>query len=90
MTVRRLDHVVVVVEDLDAAIAFFTELGLEIEGRMPIQGAWVDRINAIDGLRVDIAMMRAPDGGKLELTRFHSPPRSAASPRPRTRSACAA
>ncbi len=74
MTIQRLDHVSVVVDDLDAAKAFFTELGLELEGAMPIEGSWVDRINGIDGLRIEIAMMRTPDGhGKLELTKFHAP-----------------
>lgn len=68
-----MDHVVVVVSNLDAAIAYFTELGLEIEGRMPISGKWVDRVNGIDNVRVEIVMMRAPDGGKLELTKFASP-----------------
>jgi catechol 2,3-dioxygenase-like lactoylglutathione lyase family enzyme len=74
MTILRLDHVSVVVEDLAAAIAFFVELGLELEGEGPIEGAWADRINALDGIRVDIAMMRTPDGhGRLELTKFHNP-----------------
>ncbi|MEU4633129.1 VOC family protein [Micromonospora chalcea] len=69
-----MDHVSVVVDDLPAAIAFFTELGMEVEGEMPVEGAWVDRVNGIDGVRVDIAMMRTPDGhGKLELTRFRAP-----------------
>ena len=64
----------VVVEDLEAAKAFFVELGMELEDEAPIEGAWVDRINALDGVRVDIAMMRAPDGhGRLELTKFHNP-----------------
>src|SRR5688572_23718908 len=74
MAIQRLDHVSVVVDDLEAAQAFFTELGMELEGAMPIEGPWADRINGIDGLRVEIAMMRTPDGhGKLELTKFHSP-----------------
>jgi catechol 2,3-dioxygenase-like lactoylglutathione lyase family enzyme len=69
-----MDHVSVVVDDLTAAIAFFVELGLEVEGEATVEGAWVDRVNALDGVRADIAMMRTPDGhGKLELTRFHSP-----------------
>ena len=64
----------VVVEDLEAAKAFFVELGMELEDEAPIEGNWVDRINALDGVRVDIAMMRAPDGhGRLELTKFHNP-----------------
>ena len=74
LAIQRLDHVSIVVDDLDAAIAFFTELGMEEEGRAPIEGDLVDRLNALDGIRVDIVMMRTPDGqGKLELTKFHSP-----------------
>jgi len=74
MTILRLDHVSVVVDDLEAAKAFFVELGMELEGEAPIEGPWVDRVNALDGVRVDIAMMRTPDGhGRLELTKFHSP-----------------
>jgi catechol 2,3-dioxygenase-like lactoylglutathione lyase family enzyme len=74
MTIRRMDNVGIVVDDLAAAIAFFVELGLELEGQMPIEGRWVDRIVGLDGVRVDIAMMRTPDGhGRLELTKFHSP-----------------
>lgn len=74
MTIKRLDHVSVVVEDLDAAIAFFTELGLTKEGQAAVGGAWVDRINALEGVQVDIVMMKTPDGhGRLELTKFHHP-----------------
>ena len=74
MTIKRLDHIVVVVEDLEAAIAFFTELGLTIEAEMPIEGPWVDRVNGIEGVQVDIVMMQTPDGhGKLELTKFRNP-----------------
>ncbi|GAB2841030.1 VOC family protein [Actinocorallia aurea] len=74
MAVLRMDHVGVIVSDLDAAAAFFAELGLEVEGRAPVEGAWVDRICGLDGVRVDIVMMRTPDGhGKLELTRFRTP-----------------
>src|SRR5690349_19712601 len=70
----RLDNVLIVVEDLDAAIAFFTELGLELEGRMIVEGPWVDRVIAIDGARSEIATMRTPDGhGRLELDRFETP-----------------
>nr|WP_202885124.1 VOC family protein [Actinopolymorpha cephalotaxi] len=69
-----MHHVSVVVEDLEAAKAFFVELGMELEGEAPIKGPWVDRINALDGVRVDIAMLRTPDGhGRLELTKFHHP-----------------
>ncbi len=74
MTIQRLDHVSVVVDDLEAAVAFFVELGMELEGQAPIEGPSVDRVNGIDGVRVDIAMMRTPDGhGRLELTKFHAP-----------------
>src|SRR5687767_854897 len=74
MTIKRLDHVSVVVDDLAAAIAFFTTLGMTVEGEAPIEGATVDRLNGLANVRVDIAMMRTPDGhGRLELTKFHSP-----------------
>jgi catechol 2,3-dioxygenase-like lactoylglutathione lyase family enzyme len=74
VTIQGMHHVSVVVDDLDAAIAFFAELGMELEGTAPIEGPWVDRVNGLDGVRVDIAMMRAPDGeGRLELTKFHAP-----------------
>jgi catechol 2,3-dioxygenase-like lactoylglutathione lyase family enzyme len=74
MTIKRLDHVSIVVEDLAAAVAFFTELGMTKEGEAPIEGPWADRINGIEGLKVDIVMMQTPDGhGKLELTKFHNP-----------------
>jgi catechol 2,3-dioxygenase-like lactoylglutathione lyase family enzyme len=75
MNIKRLDHVSVVVEDLTAAVAFFTALGMTVEGEMPIEGTWVDRVNAIEGIRLDIVMMKTPDGhGQLELTKFHNPP----------------
>ncbi|MGH3338221.1 MAG: VOC family protein [Propionibacteriaceae bacterium] len=81
MTIQRMDHVSVVVDDLEAAIAFFAELGMELEGQAPIEGPSVDRVNGLDGVRVDIAMMRTPDGhGRLELTKFHAP--AAVSPEP--------
>ena len=74
MTIQQLHHVSVVVDDLEAARAFFVELGMELEGEAPIEGGWVDRVNGLDGVRVDITMMRTPDGhGRLELTKFHSP-----------------
>ena len=81
MTIQRMDHVSVVVDDLEAAIAFFVELGMELEGQAPIEGRSVDRVNALDGVRVDIAMMRTPDGhGRLELTKFHTPTAVSAEP----------
>ena len=74
MTIKRLDHISVVVDDLAAAVAFFTALGMTIDGQMPIEGPWVDRINGIEDVQVDIVMMRTPDGhGRLELTRFRNP-----------------
>ncbi len=69
-----MDHVSVVIDDLEGAIAFFRELGMEIEGRAPIAGDWVDRVNGIEGIRIEVAMMRTPDGhGRLELKRFEHP-----------------
>jgi catechol 2,3-dioxygenase-like lactoylglutathione lyase family enzyme len=74
MTIKRLDHVSVVVDDLDGAIAFFTALGMTIEGKTPVEGPWVDRVNGLEGVQVDIVMMRTPDGhGRLELTKFRHP-----------------
>jgi catechol 2,3-dioxygenase-like lactoylglutathione lyase family enzyme len=82
MTIRRTDHVSIVVDDLSAAIAFFVELGLQVEGEMPVEGRWVDRIVGLDGVRVDIAMMRTPDGhDRLELTKFHRPTAASAEPK---------
>ena len=75
MTVKRMDNVGIVVEDLDAAIQFFTELGLDLEGRAPIAGEWADGVTGLRNMRVEIAMMRTPDGhGRLELSRFLAPP----------------
>lgn len=74
MTIKRLDHISVVVEDLPGAVAFFTALGMTVEGEAPIEGAWVDRVNGIENIQVDIVMMQTPDGhGKLELTKFRNP-----------------
>lgn len=74
MTVKRMDNVGIVVEDIDAAIEFFTELGLTLEGRMPIEGEWAGRVSGVRGQRVEIAMMCTPDGhGRLELSRFDAP-----------------
>jgi catechol 2,3-dioxygenase-like lactoylglutathione lyase family enzyme len=75
MTLRRMDNVGIVVDDLAAAIAFFVELGLELEGEVTVEGRSVDRIVGLDGVRSDIAMLRTPDGhGRLELSKFHAPP----------------
>src|SRR5688500_3585901 len=69
-----MDNVLIVVEDLDAAIAFFIELGMELEGETTVEGSWVDRVVGLNGVRSDIAMMRTPDGhSRVELSRFHTP-----------------
>lgn len=74
MTVKRMDNVGIVVEDLDATIEFFTELGLTLEGRAPIEGEWASRVTGVRGQRVEIAMMRTPDGhSRIELSRFDAP-----------------
>jgi catechol 2,3-dioxygenase-like lactoylglutathione lyase family enzyme len=75
VTVKRMDNVGIVVEDMDAAIEFFTDLGLNLEGRAPIEGDWADRVTGLRHQRVEIAMMRTPDGhSRLELSRFLTPP----------------
>lgn len=74
MTVKRMDNVGIVVEDIDAAVEFFTDLGLELEGRAPVEGDWADGVTGLRGMRVEIAMMRTPDGhSRLELSRFLAP-----------------
>ena len=74
MTITRMDHVSVVVDDLPAAIAFFTTLGLSLAGEQAVGGPWVDRLCGLEGVQADIAMMRAPDGhGQIELTKYRSP-----------------
>jgi catechol 2,3-dioxygenase-like lactoylglutathione lyase family enzyme len=74
MAIKRMDHVSVVVEDLPAAMAFFTTLGLAVEGQMPVEGPSVDRLCGLEGVQADIAMMRTPDGhGRVELTKYRSP-----------------
>ena len=74
MSIKRLDHVSVVVDDLAPAIAFFTALGMTVEGKAPVEGPWVDQVNGIKNVRVDIVMMQTPDGhGRLELTKFRNP-----------------
>ncbi len=81
MTIQRMDNVLIVVEDLEAAKAFFAELGMELEGETTVEGDWVDRVVGLDDVRADIAMLRTPDGhGRVELTRFHSPPAVRAEP----------
>src|SRR3954453_1434562 len=75
MTVQRMDNVGIVVESLDAAISFFAELGLELEGRATIEGDWAERVTGLRDMRVEIAMMRTPDGhSRLEISRFLTPP----------------
>jgi catechol 2,3-dioxygenase-like lactoylglutathione lyase family enzyme len=72
--IERMDNVGIVVDDLAAAVAFFVELGLELEGEATVEGQSVDRVVGLDGVRSDIAMLRTPDGhGRLELTKFHAP-----------------
>ncbi|MFF0435433.1 VOC family protein [Streptomyces sp. NPDC004327] len=74
MTIQRMDNVLIVVDDLDAVVAFFVELGMELEGTMPIEGRWVERIIGVDDVRQDVAMLRTPDGhGRIELAKFHAP-----------------
>jgi catechol 2,3-dioxygenase-like lactoylglutathione lyase family enzyme len=75
MTLQRMDNVLIVVEDLEAAKAFFAELGMELDGETQVEGPWVDQTVGLDGVRADIAMMRTPDGhGRVELSKFHTPP----------------
>ena len=81
MTIKRMDHVSIIVDDLEAAVGFFRELGMTREGDASVEGEWVDRVNAMDDVRVDIVMMQTPDGhGRVELTRFRNPGLSKAEP----------
>ncbi len=74
MTVQRLEHIGIVVDDLAQATAFFAALGLELEGEASVEGDSVDRVNGLEGVRADIAILQTPDGnGKIELARYHSP-----------------
>src|ERR1700742_4396705 len=74
MAVKRMDNVGIVVEDLETTIAFFSELGLDLEGRATVEGAWAGRVTGLPGQRVEVAMMRTPDGhGRLEISRFRTP-----------------
>jgi catechol 2,3-dioxygenase-like lactoylglutathione lyase family enzyme len=82
MTIIRMDHVGVVVEDLEAAVAFFVELGLELEGETTVGGEWADRLIGLDGVKADIAFLRTPDGhGRVELSTFQSPVTTTGAPR---------
>src|SRR5256885_3004416 len=81
MTIQRMDNVLIVVDDLEAAKAFFAELGMELEGETTVEGRWVDRVVGLNDVRADIAMMRTPDGhSRVELTKFHTPPAVRAEP----------
>jgi catechol 2,3-dioxygenase-like lactoylglutathione lyase family enzyme len=81
-TIRRMDNIAIVVDDLTAAKAFFVELGLELEGEATVEGSAVDRLVALEGVRSDIAMMRTPDGhGRVELTKYHTPSSQDGDPR---------
>jgi catechol 2,3-dioxygenase-like lactoylglutathione lyase family enzyme len=74
MAIQRMDNVLIVVDDIDAVIAFFVELGMELEGKGPVEGRWVERVIGIDDVRQDVAMLRTPDGhGRIELAMFHTP-----------------
>jgi catechol 2,3-dioxygenase-like lactoylglutathione lyase family enzyme len=76
-----MDNVLIVVEDIEAAKAFFVELGMELEGETQVEGPWVDGTIGLKGVRADITMLRTPDGhGRVELTRFHTPPAVRAEP----------
>jgi catechol 2,3-dioxygenase-like lactoylglutathione lyase family enzyme len=82
MTVHRMDHVGVVVEDLAAAVAFFVEMGLELEGEASVEGEWVDQLVGLAGVRADMAFVRTPDGhGRVELSTFHKPAATGTAPR---------
>ena len=75
MTILRMENVLIVVEDIEAAKSFFAELGMELEGETTVEGPWVDQTVGLEGVRADIVMMRTPDGlGRVELSRFHTPP----------------
>src|SRR5256714_13442712 len=81
MTIQRMDNVLIVVDDLEAAKAFFAELGRELESETQVEGPWVDSTVGLTGVRADITMMRTPDGhGRVELSKFHTPPAVSAEP----------
>ena len=81
MALKRMDNVLIVVEDLEAATAFFAELGMELEGETTVEGRWAGRVVGLDDVRADIAMMRTPDGhSRVELSKFHTPPAVRAEP----------
>jgi catechol 2,3-dioxygenase-like lactoylglutathione lyase family enzyme len=81
MTIQRMDNVLIVVDDLEAATAFFVELGMELEGQTTVEGSWAGRVVGLDDVRADIVMMRTPDGhGRVELSKFHTPPAISSEP----------
>lgn len=81
MAIKRMEHVGIVVDDLAAAIEFFAQLGLEPRGQGQVEGEWVERIIALDEVKVEFAMLRTPDGhGEIELVKFHSPPTKTGDP----------
>ena len=74
MTLQRMDNVLIVVDDLEAAKAFFVELGMQLEGETTVEGRWAGQVVGLENVRAEIAMMRTPDGhGRVELTKFHTP-----------------
>lgn len=74
MAIQRMDNVLIVVDDLEAVIAFFVELGMELEGKGPLEGDWAERVIGLEDVRQDVAMLRIPDGpGRVELAKFHRP-----------------
>jgi catechol 2,3-dioxygenase-like lactoylglutathione lyase family enzyme len=82
MTIESMDHVNLMVEDLKAAIAWFEALGMMKVGEQPLSGEWLDRLNGLSGMKVDIALLQTPDGhGKIEMTQFHNPPLVDATPK---------
>ena len=81
MALQRMDNILIVVEDLAAATAFFAELGMELEGETTVEGPWAGQVVGLDDVRADSAMMRTPDGhGRVELSKFHTPPAVRAEP----------
>jgi catechol 2,3-dioxygenase-like lactoylglutathione lyase family enzyme len=81
MAIQRMDNVLIVVDDLEAAKAFFTELGMELDGQTTVEGSWAGSVIGLEDVRADIAMMRTPDGhGRVELSKFHTPPAVRAEP----------
>ena len=84
MTATRLEHVGIVVDDLDAATDFFVRLGLEPQSRTPVEGGWVDRLTGLEGVRMELVMLRSPDGqARVELAKFHAPPSPGGGEKPR-------